>query len=115
MTATAKYAALCFGVIAVAAVLLNQLYDGEEARRAILVSAAIGLLVQVGAFALLRSTKGAAQINAWVMGVLFRFVVVAVYGLVVLRAANLAVAPALVSLVSFLVICTLLEPLLLDR
>ncbi len=111
----AIYAAISATLIVALAFLLSLPYNGADAQRAILVSAVIAFAVQVLAFALLKSWKGPAVMMAWGIGALARFVVVVVYALVVLKAAALPMEPALISLASFFVICTLIEPFLLGR
>jgi hypothetical protein len=111
----AIYAVISAALIAVAAWILTLVYSGADAQRAIMVSAVTALSVQVLAFALLRLWTGPAVMMAWGIGALARFLVIVVYALVVLRAAVLPLEPALVSLASFFVICTLIEPFMLER
>jgi hypothetical protein len=113
--AVALYAAISATAIVSVALLLSMPYSGVDARRAIITSAVIAFTVQMLAFALLRIWRGPAVMMAWGIGALARFLVIIVYALVVLKAAALPLEPALISLASFFVTCTLIEPFLLER
>ena len=115
MKAIAVYAAISAVLIAIVAVILSFPFSGPDAKRAILSSAITAFLVQLLAFAMLRRWRGAAVMVAWGIGALARFLVVIVYALIVLNSAPFPLEPALLSLVSFFVICTIIEPLLLER
>ena len=115
MKTVAVYAAISAAVIVALALLLSFLYGGVEAQRAIMVSAGTAFTVQLFAFALLRSWRGPAVMLAWGIGALARFVVVAIYALLIIRTSVLPVEPALISLALFFVICTLIEPFLLEH
>ena len=109
------YAAVALAFVIAGSLLLFLVYPEPDARNAVLVSATIALLVQVAAFALLRRMRGPEFMNAWMIGMIGRIVVLAAYGLIVLRTPGLAFQPALVSLALFFVICTFIEPFLLER
>jgi hypothetical protein len=107
------FAAVNAVLIAVLAWVLGLLFTGPDGRHAILVSAWVAFGVQVVTFTLLRSAARANVITAWGTGALLRFGVLAVYGLVVVRALALDQAAALLSLAAFFFVTTLVEPLLL--
>jgi hypothetical protein len=95
--------------------VLTLVYPGEDARRAVVASGGVALVVQVVAFAMAR--RAAARSNAvagWGLGALLRMGVLALYALVVVQALGLASVPAMVSLAVFFFVSTLVEPLLLN-
>jgi hypothetical protein len=53
------------------------------------------------------------MLAGWGVGVLLRFVVLAAYALVGAKALGLPLAPALISLVAFFFVTSLVEPVLL--
>jgi hypothetical protein len=107
------FAAINAVLIAVLACVMGLLFTGEGGRHAILVSAGVAFGVQLVTFALLRTAARESVIAAWGTGAALRFLVLAVYGLVVVRALGLDMAAALLSLAAFFFISTLVEPLLL--
>jgi hypothetical protein len=109
------FAGVTAAVVLIGGWILTLVYPGEDARRAILTSAGVAVVVQLVAFALAR--RAAVRNNAivgWGLGALLRMVVLAVYALIVVRALGLATMPALISLAVFFFISTLVEPLLLN-
>jgi hypothetical protein len=112
---TARYAAAAGAAIGVAAAALALVYADAEGRLAVAVSAVLAFSVQVPAFALLRSMRGPAFMTAWTVGALGRVLVLVVFGVIVLQSGALPLEPALISLALYFVICTIIEPLLLER
>jgi hypothetical protein len=113
--AVALFAAITAAVVLIGGWIMTRVYPGADARRAILISATVAVLVQLVAFAIAR--RAAARSNAivgWGLGSLLRMVVLAVYALVVVRAFDLPAMPALISLAVFFFVSTLVEPLLLN-
>jgi hypothetical protein len=107
------FAAVNAVIIALLAWVLGLLFTGAAGRHAILVSAWVAFGVQLVTFVLLRTAARSSVITAWGTGALLRFLVLGVYGLVVVRALGLDMAAALLSLAAFFFISTLVEPLLL--
>jgi hypothetical protein len=107
------FAAANAALIAALAWVMGLLFTGPDGRHAILVSAWVAFGVQVVTFALLRTAARGRVVAAWGTGALLRFAVLAVYGLVVVRALALEQAAALLSLAAFFFVTTLVEPLLL--
>ena len=104
-----------FAVVAtfVAAILGGSLalfFSDAASRRAVLVSAALALVVQLLVFVGLRLAPREHVIAAWGLGTLARFGILAIYAFVVVRALALPTATALVSFVGCLFALTLLEP-----
>ena len=113
MKRIALYAAIAAAVIALAAVALSLAFDEPSERRAILVSATLAFVVQLAAFAAVGLASSANVITGWGIGVLVRFLVLIAYAFLVVQSIGLAPAAALISLVTFFFLCTLVEPLVL--
>ena len=104
-----------FGVVAVVVCLvaggiLAVFYDTWPERRAILISAAIALVLQLLVFVGLRLAPREHVVAAWGVGAIARFAVLLLYAMVMVKALALPQGAALVSLASFLFILTVLEP-----
>lgn len=116
MTPTVRFAALTAGIVVVAGGVLWLVFVAPAERRAIAVSAAIAVVVQLLVFAgVQRGVRGGNVIAAWGAGAVARLAVLAVYALVIAKAFALPSAAALVSLATFFFLSTLVEPLFLDR
>jgi len=100
-------------LLAVMAWLLTLVYGGAEARQAILLSALVAFVVQLLAFAILHLGAGKNVIAAWGVGALLRFLVFAVYVLVIVKSFALAMPAAMISMAVFLFASSLIEPLFL--
>lgn len=100
-------------LIGLCAVLMGVVYGGTDERRAIAISAGLAVVVQVLAYAIVRLMYRRNVIAGWGLGAGLRFVVLAVFALVVVRQLGLPSAPATVGLALFLFISTLVEPLFL--
>jgi hypothetical protein len=107
------YAAASLALIAATGALLGLACPDTASRHAVLVSAVIALVVQLFAFAAVKLAAGTNMLAGWGMGMLLRFVVLVAYGFVGARALALPMAPALISLVAFFFLTSLLEPVLL--
>jgi hypothetical protein len=109
----ALFAALSLVVIALTAWLITIAYGSPDAARAIWTSAAVAFSVQVMSFAIVKLSAKTNVMAGWGVGAILRFVVLGVYALVVVKALGLQSGAALLSLVAFFFLSTLLEPLLL--
>ncbi|HEX5408169.1 MAG TPA: hypothetical protein VFW89_00180 [Gemmatimonadaceae bacterium] len=107
--------ALASAVIILAIALVMGLFFPHAAeQRAIRVSALVAWGVQLFGFLIVKVVRGGATIMAaWGLGVLLRFVVLALYAFVVVKALALPPEAALLSLVAFFFLTTLVEPMLL--
>lgn len=83
--------------------------------RAVWSSAVIALGVQVLAFFIARPFVATNPIAGWGLGSLLRMAVVILHALVGVKALGLPFAPALMSLVGFLFVTMLIEPLFLKQ
>lgn len=83
--------------------------------RAVLISVAVGVVVQAAALVIARRMGRDRVMAGWGMGSLLRMVTLVLYGWLVVPALGLPLAPALLSLVIFFFVTMLIEPLLLSR
>jgi len=113
--ATAIFALLTVVLIAAVGWILSVFYTSAADHRAILVSAGLAIVVQLVAFTIVRLVPREHVVAGWGVGVLLRFAVLALYGLVIANAMGLPSAAALVSFASFLFVSTTIEPLLLKK
>ena len=113
MRRIAIYAAIAGGLIVASAGALALVFDGPAERRAIVVSAALAFVVQLAAFAAIGLASAANVMAGWGIGVLVRLLVLVAYAFLVVQSIGLAPAAALISLVIFFFLCTLVEPLVL--
>ena len=104
------YTAVALVAMAVSGVVLALVFRGPDERRAIVVSGLVALAAQLAAFVIARHAVGDNVIAGWGLGVGLRFVVLAVYAFVVVGALALPQSAALLSLVTFLFVSTLVEP-----
>lgn len=102
-------------LIALAAYLLSQfVWTGAEAERAIHASAWLAVGVQVATFAIARLVARQNIMAGWGLGVALRFAALAMWAFLGIKALGLAGSPALLSLVIFFFVSTLIEPLFLN-
>ena len=98
------------GIVVVCASVLGLVFSSPDQRRAIEVSAAVAVVVQLFAFAVARWTSKSNFLAGWIIGAALRFVTVIVYAVVAVKLAGMPAGAALISLVTFLFISTLVEP-----
>ncbi len=111
-TRIARFAGYCAATIAVTGFGLAAVF-GARGRSAIALSAAVAFGVQLLSFAAAWRFRRSNLFAVWGLGTLARFLVLAVYGLVIVRAVGFPPEAALLSLVVFFFLSTLLEPWLL--
>jgi hypothetical protein len=92
---------------------ITALKPGAELARAVWSSAVIAFAVQLLAFAIARPFMKDNPIAGWGLGSLVRFAVVMLHAFVGVPALGLASGPALISLVGFLFVTMIVEPLFL--
>lgn len=107
------YAAVTLLVVALGTWAFFLVYGAAAERRAVLVSAAVAVVVQLPAFALARRTAGVNVFAGWGAGALLRFVTLGLYAFLVVGPMALPSGAALLSLATFFFVSTLVEPLLL--
>ncbi|MGH7633331.1 MAG: hypothetical protein ACRENC_06345 [Gemmatimonadaceae bacterium] len=113
MRKVAIFAVASLVLIALAGWLLTLAFPTASDQHAIVVSAVVAYVVQLVSFAIARAWAATNVIAVWGLGMLFRFVVLAIYALLGARVLGLPLAAALVSLAAFFFVSTLLEPVLL--
>jgi hypothetical protein len=113
MKSLALFAAASLVLIGLAAGVMVLIYQRPDATRAVWTSAAIAFAVQVIAFAIVKLSAKENVMAGWGIGAIIRFLVLGLYALVIVKALGLDSGAALVSLVAFFFVSTLLEPLLL--
>lgn len=111
----AGFLAACLTVIAGALALLMLAYRQPDERRALCIGAGFALVVQLAAFTVARLMSARNVIAGWGLGVVLRFVALALFALVVAPGLGLPLAAALVSLAIYLFLTTLVEPLFLAK
>jgi hypothetical protein len=89
-------------------------WTSPEGERAVRASAWLAVGVQVVTFAIARLVARQNVVAGWGLGVLLRFAAVAMWAFLGINALGLAPAPALLSLVIFFFVSTLIEPLFLN-
>jgi len=113
--AISRYAVVTIAMVAVAAWVLTLALTDAGAASAIGISAAVAVVVQIGAFAVTRMMAPANIIAAWGAGALARMLTLFVYALLAVKVFGLPPVPTLISFAVFLFLSTLLEPLFLRR
>ncbi len=111
--AMAIYAAVSLALIVAGAWLLGLVFAAPAERRAVWTSAAIAWVVQLGTYALARRTSLVNPFAGFGAGMLIRFAVLALYAFLVIEALALPSTAALLALVTFFFVSTLVEPPLL--
>jgi hypothetical protein len=108
------YAASCI----IATALLGAIawsFLGGPARRAMMLSAAIAVVVQLVAFTMARLLLRKNVMLGWGLGSLLRLVVLVVFAGIVATTSRATLTPALLSFVGFLFVTTVLEPIFLKQ
>lgn len=86
---------------------------GPEVARAVWMSAAVAIVVQLIGFAFTRALQPANVMVGWGAGIALRFLTLVIYGFLGVKLLGLAITPALLSLAGFFFVTTLVEPVLL--
>ncbi len=102
-------------LVAAAAVLLQRFVFTEAgAAGAVVASAWLAFGVQIVTFAIARLVAREHVIAGWGLGVVLRFATVAFWAFLGTKALGIPSSPALLSLVTFYFVSTLVEPLFLN-
>jgi hypothetical protein len=112
--------ALGFGVLAAVIIFgaawgITTLRPEPEIVRAVWSSAVLAFVVQLISFAIARQFVATNPIAGFGLGSLLRFGVLILHGVVGVKALSLVQMPALLSLVAFLFVTTLVEPFFLKQ
>lgn len=114
MTAWVSYAAASLALLVGLAVVVSWLV-GADSADGVWLAAAVAMVVQLVAFAALASARrqGRDFMLSWASGMLLRFAAIAGVAFWVTRGTTLDAAVTLLSLVGFVIVLVLLEPLFL--
>jgi CBS-domain-containing membrane protein len=112
--ALALYMASCLGIIAVVGMVSWAVTEPHQ-HQTIALSAGLAAVVQLFAFSIARLAQPKNMMVGWGLGSVLRLVALVLYGLVIAKLDRAALAPALLSLVGFLFLTTVVEPLFLNR
>ena len=112
MSASVKYAASGFGIVAVLTLALWPFLD-PAGRSGVLIAAAVAVPVQVIAFTVLLKYRGQQNgfLAAWAGGTLVRMAVIGIVAVVAIRSGTEGAIPMLLALAGFFFGPLLLEPI----
>ena len=113
MKGISVFAVVSAAIIAVVAWLLGLVFSAPADLHAVRVSAAVAYVVQLFTFAIARYAARNNVVVGWGIGVMLRFVTLVAYGFLILKPYGLPPVAALLSLVAFFFLSTLIEPVLL--
>ena len=113
MRAVTYFTAASTALIGVAWLLLGLGFSSQADGRALRTSAAVALVVQIATFVFARQAGERNMMTGWVLGSVMRVLALVAYALLVVPALGLPRSAALMSLVTFLFVSMLVEPLLL--
>lgn len=89
-------------------------WTDAASQHTVVVSAWVAFVVQIFTFSICRLVAVQNLIAGWGIGTLLRFATVGVWAFVMIKALGLVPGPALLSLVTFFFVSTLIEPLFLN-
>jgi len=112
--AVALFGAAQVVLLVVTGFVLAWLFRAPGDLSAVVTAGWVALGVQLLTFAIVRLAGPEQVIAAWGVGVLVRFAVVALWAFLLVPAFGLAATPALMSLVAFFFVSTVVEPLFLN-
>lgn len=101
-------------VVVMAFIMQRFVWTEAGAADAVRASAWLAVIVQTFTFAIARLVARQQVIAGWGLGVLLRFASVGFWALLGIKALGLLAGPALLSLVMFYFVSTLVEPLFLN-
>jgi hypothetical protein len=114
-SAVARFTLVQGAIVAVLAYLLSHfVWTDAVSQHAVSVSAWVAFGVQILTFSICKLVAQQNMIAGWGIGTLLRFATVGVWAFLGIKALGLAPAPALLSLVTFFFVSTVIEPLFLQ-
>lgn len=114
MRSVVVFAVASLVLLAAGVWLFGLAYEAPDEQHAVLVSACVAFVVQVISFIALRFGGRENMIAMWGVGMLLRMATLAAFAFVVVGALGLPSGAALISLVAFFLVSSLLEPLLIN-
>lgn len=112
--AVALFFAAQVALLVVVGFALSYLFRAPGDLKAVVTAGWVALGVQLLTFAIVRLAGREQVIAAWGLGVLVRFAVVALWGFLLVPALGLPATPALIALVAYFFVSTVVEPLFLN-
>ena len=109
----AIYAVIVVTLVSLVGWLLTHAFRSPSDAAAIRLSAIVVVIVQLAAYGMTRLMAPRGIVAAWGAGSLLRFLVLAIYALLVVKVLALPAIAALLSIAAFFFLTTLVEPLLL--
>ena len=113
MKAGTYFAAASAALIVIGYMLLQLGFDSPGDSRALRISGMVAIAVQLVSFTIARRMPVSSLMLGWGIGTLLRALLLTVYALLVVPALGLPRSAALVSVVTFMFVSMLIEPLLL--
>lgn len=113
MKAMVLFAAAVLVIVLGAGALLAIPFATAGDHKAIEASAVVAVVVQLFGFAIARSVSTRNFMSGWIIGAALRFVTLVAYAFVAVKMLGFPAPAALLSLVTFFFISTLVEPKLL--
>ena len=110
MRAMLAFGAALVLIVLAGGALLAIPFSSPSERRAVAISAAVVVVVQLFSFAIARFVSRPDSLAGWLTGVALRFATVIAYAVVGVKVVGLPAAAALLSLVMLLFVSTLVEP-----
>ena len=111
----AIYAVIVVTLVSLVGWILTLAFKTPSDAAAIRLSAIVVVVVQLAAFGMTRLMAPRGIVAAWGAGSLLRFVVLAIYAVLVVKVLALPAIAALLSIAAFFFLTTLAEPLLLRK
>jgi len=109
-----EYLASCLVIVALISGVCA-LFVREDGMRAVLVSGAVAVGIQIVAFLVARAYRARNLLLGWGIGSALRVVALVLYALVIAKLERASVTPALLSFAGFLFVTTVVEPVFLKR
>ena len=113
MKAIALFTLATAFLIAALGWVMGLVFTGPQDARALWISAVVAFVVQLFGFALARRSARSNVIAGWGVGMLLRLLTLGVFAFLVVPAIALPSETALIALVAYFFVSTLVEPLFL--
>lgn len=115
-TSVAKFTVAQGLIVALIAYVFSSfVWTDAASQHAVMVSAWVAFFVQILTFSVCKLVARQNLIAGWGIGTLLRFATVGVWAFLGIKALGLTPNPALMSLVTFFFVSTLIEPLFLNN
>lgn len=114
--AIARFTLVQGALVSLLALAMTRLvWTDAASQHAVFASAWLAFVVQILTFAICKLVAQQNLMAGWGIGVLLRFATVGMWAFLGIKALGLASTPALLSLVTFLFVSTLIEPFFLNN